>query len=160
MDSIDLIKALEETGLLKVKDSPGHVWNIIKAYLGDKAIDFDTEAIESYNSYKVIFNQYKLAFRDDLKLDRRAYTSEVDFENKLATISITLDGETYSSEWKQETDWVSGEFFKFIEEIVEPKLPGKFVHYIPLDQCYRGLYLPNELADKVNSVFREFEKEL
>lgn len=158
MNVNEVMKVLETTGVLGIPNDPGYLWNVIKGYLGDKAIDFDTEAIEGPNDYKIVFNNYKSAIRNDLKLSRKDYDTFFDIDNKRAGISITIDGEKYSSEWKQDSDWVSEEFFQFIQDVLEPHLPGRIVHYISLDQCYREIYIPNKVAETVNEAFRQYEK--
>lgn len=160
MNTSDIVKILESTGVLKVPNGPGDLWNIIQGYMGEQAIDFDTEAIEFRSSYRVVFNNYTRAVRQDLRIDRKDCNAFFDFKNQKAGISITISGETYSSEWEQVSDWVSDQFFIFIQDVLEPHLPGRFVHYVPLDQCYRGIYVHKDIADTVDKAFREYEKSL
>ncbi|OZG73761.1 hypothetical protein BTA51_08085 [Hahella sp. CCB-MM4] len=158
MNTQDLFDALVKAGVIKTPDSPSALWNIIEGYAGDKAISYDLECIENPSDYRTVFSYHLSAFRKNLQIGRKDYESFLDYENERAGISVVIDGEKYSAEWEQQSDWVVGEFYDFLHKVIEPMLPGKFVEYVSLDQCYYGIYVPKEVADPLEAIFREYDK--
>jgi len=154
----DVYEALIEKEVIKIPQSADDLWVFIKATLENRAIEIDEEAIYSNTDYSSIFSDYAKAFRKDLGIGRQDVKSFYDKEKNRAGISVTIEGEELSAEWDQDSDWIAPEFYDFLANKVEPRLPGKFVSYVNMDQVNRSIYLPNEVADSISSLFKKYEK--
>jgi len=153
-----MINSLKEAGVLSELTCPWAAWSIIKAYLGeDRTVEFDGHAFDDPNTYSYVLKQFARAFRPDLRVGRRDVSIDYNDETEVITLKILIDGEEYSTEWVHDSKWAAEEFFDFIKNVIEPKLPGRFVFYSLLEDFYCYFYVDNKRADSSEEILKQFE---
>ncbi|MEM7049246.1 MAG: hypothetical protein AAF604_06280 [Acidobacteriota bacterium] len=153
-----LYESLKKLGIIKSPERIGQLWKVLNGYMAKKTVFYDMECIEDDSSYGELFIEFWKVFRDELRIRRFDIKSFLDTKNKRAGISVVIGEETLSSEWEQSADWVESGFLTFIKEQIEPRLGGRFVEFVTIDQGYRALYLPKEVADSADKLFRDLEE--
>jgi len=99
-----------------------------------KLVFFDSECIESSDSYTQLFEKFLLAMSNDIKL--KLINSNFDRNNQTASISAKKRGKLYEKEWEQCNDWVSEEFLIYIMEVTNNRKEVFF----PLDTGDQTLF--------------------
>jgi hypothetical protein len=118
-------------------------------------VKFDAECIESTYSYTYLFEQFLSALSQDIGV--KLNSSNIDFDKEVAFISAKKRSKLFESEWKQENDWVSEEFFKYVFEVTNNRSEA-FFPIITGDQTALFICIDKKISNFLKKAKSDSEK--
>lgn len=123
----------------------GDVYQLLRKHAKQRIVHFDTECIENDEDYANLFHQH-LSVTDN-QFPVTDVTSRVDFDEQSATLDFKYTDSEFHWEFKQNSDWVSDEFFSELGQFIRDNSDNEFLMFPAEDQCAELIYLPKTAAD-------------
>ena len=116
-----------------------------------KIVTFDCECIENDQDYASLLEH--VISGTEYKNKIKEIHSEYDYDKSRATITCFVNGESFSAEWEQNSDWVSDSFFEFIDKILNDNFRDKLIILPAQDQCAETFIIDNESGEVLSKFF-------
>jgi len=107
-----------------------------------KILTFDCECIENPEDYAGLFIHF--VTHADLNDKVSEIRSSYNYDNEQASLSCIIDGKKHSKTWKQSSDWVTEEYFEFVNQLFGKYFKINFVSLPAVDQCLELIILDTE----------------
>lgn len=116
------------------------------------ALIFDEECIDEKNSYSdLALEIFRYA---DVKSEISKIKSSLSHESEKAGIAILIGDKPIKKVWSQPDDWVSEEFYEFIDGALESNFNKKIIKLPAQDQCMRLMVVDTEDFHPINHLLR------
>lgn len=114
----------------------------IREYSEDKILRVDAECIDSPEEYSGLFSQLIEGASLTEKIDE--FDIKVDMEK--VTLYCRVGKDEYSKIWEQQDDWISPEFFDFINDIFQNSFSSAYARLSYEDQSLELIIIDSEIA--------------
>ncbi len=151
----EAVEPLKKEGFLpsdyKMPEEPHEVVEAVREHADDRILTFDCECIENDDDYATLLRVLAEHAGADTRISGIA--SELDYEQKKARLSFTIDGESVQREWKQDSDWVAEPFFELLHEVFPERFASRFVFLPAQDQCAEIILMQSPDSKDVATTF-------
>ncbi len=149
---VELIGKLKADNVLSsdlkiTPDSIKETYDVIKLlrnHADDRICHYDCECIEDDGDYAGLVQEHFAITQGELTV--KDIRSTYDYENKSCEINFKYKDKEVAWELRQDSDWVSQEFFKLIGDFALTNTESEFLMFPAEDQCAEIIFIPKKSA--------------